>query len=127
MNEGLGITVTRKNPKIPELIKALSLSQIDKALKKPTQKAAVYVAKNKLMGQVLGIVTGNLRRSILPSVKVKGFIASFGTPLGYGAVHEFGLGKAKKRPWLAPGTEEFVNSGEYIKIFKEELLKELKR
>jgi len=127
MNEGVGVEVTRKNPKIPKLLKALSRKQIEKSLKKPTHKTAIYVAKHKLSGQVLGVVTGNLRRSLLPSVKTKGFIASFGTPLGYGAVWEFGGPKRKKRPWLAPGTEEYVESGKFLKLFKAELVKELGR
>lgn len=127
MREAVGVKVTRKNPKIPKLLKALSRGQIEKALKPPTQKTAVYVAKHKLSGQILGIVTGNLRRSLLPSVKTKGFVASFGTPLNYGAVHEFGKGKMPKRPWLAPGTEEYVKSGKFMKQFKDLLLKELTR
>lgn len=122
----LNITITRKEPKLPTLLKALTSRQIETALYKPTSKAAAYVAENKLSGQVLGVVTGNLRRSLLPSVKTSGATASFGTPLHYGAIWELGGPKRKKRAWLGPGTKEFVRSGEFIKLFTAALLKELR-
>lgn len=125
MREGVGVKITRKNSKLPALINALTSRQVAKALFAPTSKAAAYVAENKLTGQVLNVQSGNLRRSLLPSVKTKGYKAWFGTAMHYGAVHEFGKGKMPRRPWLAPGTQEYVNSGKFMELFKKKLFAEL--
>jgi hypothetical protein len=126
-----------QSTKLPALLNALSIREIDKALIRPTQGAASYVAKNKLSkipgtdwsmeGQMLGVVSGNLRQSLQPSVRAKAGVASFGTSMFYGADWELGQVKGKgKRPWLSKGTTEYVESGEFVRIFKEELLKALR-
>jgi hypothetical protein len=123
--------------KLPVLLGILNMTEIDKALIRPTQKAAAYVAKNKLSkpegqmwstdGQMLGVVSGNLRQSLQPSVRASKGVASFGTSMDYGADWELGRVKGKaKRPWLSKGTAEFVESGEFLRLFKEELLKALR-
>lgn len=113
---------------LPRMRKALTPPQISRAMDQPTRFAAMYVAKNKLMkpqnadwslsGQALSIRSGNLRRSLLPSVRVKDYIASFGTQLAYGAVHE------RKRKWLRGGTEDFIDSGKYASEFFKALKRE---
>jgi phage gpG-like protein len=126
-----------QSTKLPALLNALSIREIDKALIRPTQGAAAYVMKNKLTkppgvdwsieGQMLGRVSGDLAKSLQPSVKAKNGVASFGTTQWYGADWELGQIKGKaKRPWLSKGTTEYVESGEFVRIFKEELLKALK-
>jgi hypothetical protein len=106
----------------------LTPEQVEKAFRKPMEKLAVYVSESKLHGQVLGIVSGDLSRSVLPSVQVNGMAASFGTPLGYGKAWETGdvPGQAA-REWAMPGAEEYVNSGKFGRRFMDALVGELRR
>jgi hypothetical protein len=123
--------------KLPVLLGILNMSEIDKALKRPTQAAAAYVVKNRLSkpeganwdrwGQMLGAISGNLKQSLQPSVRAKDGVASFGTSMKYGRYWELGeVPNQPARPWLSSGTQEFVDSGEFVRIFKEELLKALR-
>ena len=127
IREGTGVTVIKKYDIIERLIQELGPGKVSKAMRIPTTKAAAYVAANKLRGQALNRRSGRLAQSLVPSVKVGNGVASFGTPLHYGAIHEFELGHSKGHKWLEPGTKEYVESGEFMKLFVEALERELKK
>jgi hypothetical protein len=126
-----------QSTKLPKLLEMLSIREIDKALDRPTRLAAAYVVKNKLnkpresswdrWGQMLSHRTGNLSQSVGPSVRTKNGVGSFGTSLKYGRYWELGeVPNQPAREWLSKGTTEYVESGEFVRIFKEELLKALR-
>jgi len=56
----------------------------------------------------LAAVTGTLRRSVTEDVKVSkdSVVARIGTDVFYGRIHEEGLGKMPKRPFLRPSVME---------------------
>lgn len=119
--------LTRKNPKLPKILKALRPEQIQRAFLPPTSRMASYIMVRKLTGgNPLNVDTGRLRASILPSVFAKGTSAFIGTDVHYGAIWELGGPKRTARPWLLPGAEEHMASGEYMDLFKKALLRELR-
>lgn len=76
----------------------------------PGQRKSVH-AEPRLEGWVLHVRTNTLRSSVGEVFRKKGkdIVAGVGAGRGnmkYPAIHELGLGKAKKRPYLKPSAED---------------------
>jgi phage gpG-like protein len=99
-----------------------------KILRRIAQGIISYTQSEKLRGQVLRRVTGNLANSLQYRMSGPHSIM-VGPGMVYGAVHEFGLPERNipKRPYLAPGIQEYFSSGRAERIAEATLQEELDR
>jgi phage gpG-like protein len=96
MSDGISISITVEDSAVIAKFDSMDEDLHDELLKACTELArdVADVVRRKLSGDVLGVVTGNLRRSIFQDTQDLGK-AVFGRVYGaadvpYGGIHEFG-------------------------------------
>jgi len=113
---------------------------IRRSLRQSASFLTGWIKDKKLSGPrpgVLGVVTGRLRSSItsLPVKKTaNAYIATVGTKVVYGRIHEYG-GKAGRgyaakipaRPFMRPALEDKGNRDAVVKDLKRNIDKRLKK
>ncbi len=87
--------------------------EFDKAGERAVGLAGMAVkarAQENLSGKILDVKTGHLRASVGSVVEKNGMDSSalVGTPVGYGAVHQFGSARNRAVKWLTKSLEESV-------------------